>query len=133
MEARLKQNNTSSTPPISLMFAADKQLDYILAEGLENRWARHQQMRDLTQGWASDRGFAMFAQAGYRSPTVSAIANSREIDVNEMASFMKTKHFVMDKGYGKIKGKTFRIAHMGDMSAATLEEVLAGLDEFLGV
>jgi aspartate aminotransferase-like enzyme len=39
----------------------------------------------------------------------------------------------MDKGYGRIKGKTFRIAHMGDMQAAMLEEVLAGLDEFMGV
>jgi aspartate aminotransferase-like enzyme len=75
----------------------------------------------------------MFAREGYRSNTVSTIANTREMDVNEMASFMKTKHFAMDKGYGKIKGKTFRIAHMGDMSAATLEEVLAGLDEYLGV
>ncbi len=37
------------------------------------------------------------------------------------------------KGYGKIKGKTFRIAHMGDMQVAMLEEVLAGLDEFMGV
>jgi aspartate aminotransferase-like enzyme len=38
----------------------------------------------------------------------------------------------MDKGYGKIKGKTFRIAHMGDLKPTTLEEVLAGLDEFVG-
>lgn len=37
----------------------------------------------------------------------------------------------MDKGYGKIKGKTFRIAHMGDMQPAILEEILSGLDEFL--
>jgi aspartate aminotransferase-like enzyme len=39
----------------------------------------------------------------------------------------------MDKGYGKIKGKTFRIAHMGDMQPTELEEILSGLDEFLGV
>jgi aspartate aminotransferase-like enzyme len=37
----------------------------------------------------------------------------------------------MDKGYGKIKGKTFRIAHMGDMPPSILEEILSGLDEFL--
>jgi aspartate aminotransferase-like enzyme len=50
-----------------------------------------------------------------------------------MAKFMGTKGFSMDKGYGKVKGKTFRIAHMGDMTTSTLEEVLSGLDEFLGV
>jgi aspartate aminotransferase-like enzyme len=38
----------------------------------------------------------------------------------------------MDKGYGDIKGKTFRIAHMGDMTTDVLEEVLSGLDEFVG-
>jgi aspartate aminotransferase-like enzyme len=41
LDKALQKNNTPSTPPISLMFAADKQLDDILAEGLENRWARH--------------------------------------------------------------------------------------------
>ncbi|MBL8155710.1 MAG: hypothetical protein JNM70_16120 [Anaerolineae bacterium] len=49
-----------------------------------------------------------------------------------MAKFMGGKGFSMDKGYGQIKGKTFRIAHMGDMSMETLNEVLAGLDEFIG-
>ncbi len=46
---------------------------------------------------------------------------------------MSGKGFTMDKGYGKVKGKTFRIAHMADMQPETLEEILAGLDEFLGV
>ncbi len=132
MDKRLQKNNTASTPPVSLLFAADKQLDDILAEGLENRWTRHQHMQSLTQQWAFDRGFGMFAQDGYRSITVSAVDNrQRKMDVNEMASFMSGKGFSMDKGYGKIKGATFRIAHMGDMQTDMLEEVLAGLDEFL--
>lgn len=132
LEKSLQKNNTPSTPPIALMFAADKQLDDILAEGLENRWARHQQMRDMTHQWALDRNFGLFAQDGYRSNTVTTVDNARGIDVNDMAKFMKGKGFEMDKGYGKIKGKTFRIAHMGDMQPTTLEEVLGGLDEFLG-
>ncbi len=133
IEASLKKNNTPSTPPVSLMFAADKQLDDIMAEGLQNRWARHIQMRDMTTAWANAREMGLFAQDGYRSPTVTTVANGRNINVDEMAKFMGTKGFSMDKGYGKVKGKTFRIAHMGDMSASTLEEVLSGLDEFLGV
>lgn len=133
LEASLKKNNTPSTPPISLMFAADRQLDDILTEGLENRWARHRQMRDMTHQWALQRDFGLFAQDGYRSNTVTAVANTRPINVDDMAKFMKGKQFEMDKGYGKIKGTTFRIAHMGDMQPAVLEEVLSGLDEFLGV
>lgn len=133
LDKSLQKNNTPSTPPIALMYAADKQLDDIATEGLENRWQRHLHMRDLTHQWALERGLGLFAQEGYRSPTVTAIATTPSFDVDAMAKFMAGKGFSMDKGYGKIKGKTFRIAHMGDMSVAMLEEVLAGLDEFMGV
>ncbi len=133
IEASLVKNNTPSTPPISLMFAADKQLDDIATEGLENRWARHLHMRDLTHQWALSRNLGLFAQEAYRSPTVTTVANTTGFNVDDMAKFMGSKGFSMDKGYGKIKGKTFRIAHIGDMQPAELEEILSGLDEFLGV
>lgn len=127
------KNNTPSTPPVSLMFAADKQLDDIMAEGVENRWARHLHMRDLTHQWADSRGFGVYADRAYASPTVTTVDNRvKGIDVDAMAKFMSGKNFSMDKGYGKIKGPTFRIAHMGDMQPSTLEEVLSGLDEFIG-
>jgi predicted phosphoserine aminotransferase len=132
MEKTLVKNNTPSTPPISLMYAADQQLSDVLAEGLDSRWARHTHMREMTVSWAEARGFGVFAQEGYRSPTVTAVANGRNIDLDEMAKFMGSKGFSMDKGYGKIKGKTFRIAHMGDMQPTVLEAVLGGLDEFIG-
>jgi predicted phosphoserine aminotransferase len=132
LEKRLLKNNTPSTPPISLMYAMDQQLDDILAEGIETRWERHLTLRDLTHRWALERGFGLFAQEGYRSPTLTAIDNREKgIDVFAMAAFMAEKGFTMDKGYGKIKGDTFRIGHMGDVGVDMLEEVLAGLDEFL--
>ncbi|MEO0565784.1 MAG: alanine--glyoxylate aminotransferase family protein, partial [Chloroflexota bacterium] len=132
-EKYLAKSNTASTPPISLMYAADKQLGDVLEETMENRWARHLQMRSITHTWVEERGFGFFAPEGYRSPTITCVDNTREIDVNAMASFMGERGFAIDKGYGKIKGKTFRIAHMGDMPVTTLEEYLGGLDEFLGV
>ncbi|MBE0689047.1 MAG: alanine--glyoxylate aminotransferase family protein, partial [Anaerolineae bacterium] len=131
-EKSLQKNNTTSTPPVSLMYALEKQLDDILAETLESRWARHLQMRDMTHLWAISRDFGLFAQEGYRSPTVTTVANTVGIDVVEMSKFMGAKGWTMDKGYGKIKGTTFRIAHMGDMQPSELEEVLSGLDEFVG-
>lgn len=135
LEKSLLKNNTPSTPPITLMYAADYQLDDVLTEGIESRWQRHMHLRDMTHQWALSRDFGLFAEEGYRSPTLTTIDNtvSRQIDVMEMASFMKERGFSMDKGYGKVKGKTFRIGHMGDMQADTLEEVFAGLDAFIGV
>ncbi len=132
IEASLKKNNTPATPPVSLMFAADKQLDDVMAETVEKRWARHLQMREMTTTWAEAREFGVFAAKGYWSPTITCVANGRNINVDDMAKFMGGKGFSMDKGYGKIKGKTFRIAHMGDMQPTELETILAGLDEFIG-
>lgn len=132
LDKSLQKNNTPSTPPIALMVAGDQQLDAIFAEGLENRWERHLQMRDHTIAWAEKRGLGLFAPDGFRSPTVTAVANTRGADIMEMAKFMSGKGFTIDKGYGKLKGETFRIAHMGDMQQEMLEEVLAGIDEFLG-
>ncbi len=131
LEKSLLKNNTPTTPPVALMFAADVQLDDILAEGLEPRQERHLRLRDRTHEWLLARDFGLYAQAGHRSPTVTAVANSRGIDVNAMADFMAGRGFAMDKGYGKIRGETFRIAHMGDMQPEELEEILGGLDAFL--
>jgi predicted phosphoserine aminotransferase len=132
IEKSHKKNNTPSTPPISLMWAADAQLEAVLAGGIEARWQKHIALRDTTHEWALANGFGLYAEEGYRSPTITAIANTRGIDVNEMAKFMyEERDFSMDKGYGKIKGETFRIGHMGDMTPEILAEVLAGLDAFL--
>jgi aspartate aminotransferase-like enzyme len=47
-----------------------------------------------------------------------------------MAKTLKSKHgFVIDGGYGKLKGKTFRLSNMGDETDATIAEVLAALDK----
>jgi aspartate aminotransferase-like enzyme len=45
---------------------------------------------------------------------------------------LREKHrFVIDGGYGKIKGKTFRISNMGDETSSTIAELLAALDDTL--
>ncbi len=128
----LEDHHTPATPAISLLYAAERQLADILAEGLEARWDRHRQMQALTAGWAAGQGFGLFAEESYRSPTVTTVANTRRVDTKAMSTFMRReKGFAMDTGYGKLKGETFRIPHMGDLQIATLREFLGGLDEFL--
>ncbi|NOG52616.1 MAG: alanine--glyoxylate aminotransferase family protein [Chloroflexi bacterium] len=81
-----------------------------------DRWARHLTLREMTHQWADSRGFGVYADRAHASPTVTTVDNrTKQIDVDAMAKFMAGKNFSMDKGYGKIKGATFRIAHMGDM------------------
>ena len=132
LEKSLLKNNTPSTPPIALMYAADRQLEAVLAEGIAERWARHQAMRDATHQWARERGFGLYAQAGYRSATVTTVENSLGMDLDALDRFMRAEcGIAIDKGYGPIKGKTFRLPHMGDVSMEMLQEVLAGIDSFL--
>jgi len=126
-----QRNQTPSTPPVALLFAADRQLDDILAEGLEARYARHERMAEMTRAWARRAGFELFSQAGYHSPTLTNVANNRGIDVGALTKFLRTHSMAISNGYGKLKGQAFRIAHMGDTQPAAMEALFAALDEFL--
>jgi len=131
LEKFLVKNNTPSTPNISLMFATDKQLDYMLNEGLDNRYARHEKMAEMTRSWAAGCGFGMFSEEGYHSPTVSTIANTRNADIKAMNKYLATQGMTLSDGYGKLKDKTFRIAHMGDIMPSDLEELFNAINTFL--
>jgi predicted phosphoserine aminotransferase len=126
-----QKNNTPATPPISLMYAADRQLDDILAEGLDARFARHDRMAAIVRNWAQRAGFKMFSEEGYHSPTVATIENTRGIDVSAMNKFLKARGMMISNGYGKVKDKTFRIAHMGDTQPHHLETLTAAMDDYL--
>ncbi len=131
LENFLVKNNTPSTPNISLLYATDKQLDYILNEGLDNRFARHQKMAEMTRSWARGCGFEMFSEEGYHSPTVSTISNSRNIDISALNKYLKTQGMTLSDGYGKMKGKSMRIAHMGDLMPSDVQDLLNAMNTFL--
>jgi predicted phosphoserine aminotransferase len=131
LEKFLVKNNTPSTPNISLIFATDVELDYILAEGLENRFARHEQMARMTRDWAVELGFGLFAETGYESPTVTTVANTRKVNVKDLNKYLATQGLTLSDGYGKLKDNTFRIAHMGDLMPSDMEELFAAVGEFM--
>ncbi len=128
LDKYLLRNQTPNTPAISLLFALDVQLTDMLDEGMEQRFARHLAMRDMTIKWARGRGFNMFAAPGYESPTVSCIRSIPSIDVGELITFLRSRKMIISDGYGPMKGKSFRIAHMGDTSLADLDDLLKVMD-----
>jgi predicted phosphoserine aminotransferase len=125
------KNQTPATPAVSLLYALDRQLDDMLAEGIETRFTRHLAMRDRTLAWALSQGFDIFAAAGFESPTVTCVANNREIDIAGLNKHLRTKDMIISNGYGSLKGKTFRIAHMGDTQLDELEILFEAMNEFL--
>jgi predicted phosphoserine aminotransferase len=130
LEKYLQQNNTPATPAISLLYALDAQLERILAEGLQPRFARHARMADLAQTWADSR-FALFARAGFRSKTVTTITNTRGINVVDLSAHLARAGMAIANGYGRLKGKTFRIGHMGEITPDDVAVLLAEIDRFL--
>jgi aspartate aminotransferase-like enzyme len=60
------------------------------------------------------------------------VTNTRGIDVGALNKFLGTKHMHLSDGYGALKGKTFRIAHMADLTEADMAELFGAIDEFLG-
>jgi predicted phosphoserine aminotransferase len=132
----LKKNadkgQTPTTPSISHIYALDRQLDRMLAEGLENRFRRHREIAELVRRWAREK-FALFPEAGYESDTVTCVTNTRGISVSELTSQLKKAHqCVISNGYGKLKDRTFRIGHMGELRLSDVEELLGWIDEIVG-
>ena len=126
----IAKNQTPATPAVSLLFALDRQLDDMLAEGMEQRFARHLAMRDRTLDYLRGKGFDIFAAKGYESPTVSCAANNLGIDISALNKYLRAHGMIISNGYGDLKGKTFRIAHMGDTQPHELSELFAAMDGF---
>ena len=131
MEKHRVKNSTAMTPTMSLIWALDVQLDHMLAEGLENRYARHHKMAERVQSWAVENGMEPLAPEGHRSTTVSTIKNLRGVDIPALNEFLLTKGMRIANGYGDLKNKTFRIAHMGETQMHHIDELLETFETFM--
>jgi aspartate aminotransferase-like enzyme len=123
---------TPSTPSIGHVHALQSKLGEIFEEGLEKRFARHARTNALVHDWVRRAGFDFFAEEGFRSKTLTCVKNSRGIDVLELVRKLREKHhLVIDPGYGKIRGHTFRLSNMGDETEESVSHLLACLDDIL--
>jgi aspartate aminotransferase-like enzyme len=133
----LKHQNLT-TPNTTLLNQMAVQIDYIVhTEGIENRFARHIAMRDLTHAFVrSLPGYDFLAPVGFRSPTVTAVrvpAGMTMVQLKKIKEAMRAKGYLFDPGYGKLNSDLegagqriiMRLGHMGDvtpdMVAAYLE------------
>ena len=124
---------TPTTPTIAHIYALQSKLEDIAAEGLENRYARHARLNQTVRDWGYAKGFKLLPEKRYGSVTLNCFENTRGLDLVALNQVLKTKHqLVIDGGYGKLKGRTFRISNMGDETDATIAELLAALDSAMG-
>ena len=129
-----EQSMTPSTPSIGHIYALSSKLDEFFAEGLDARYARHSKTNALVHGWAAKHGFTLFPEKGFESVTLTCVNNGakpggRTTDVAKLQKLMKERGFLIDGGYGKIKGTTFRLSNMGDETEASINTLIGALDE----
>ncbi len=125
-----KDHQYSATPSLPHMFAMNYQLDRILAEGLEKRYARHREMAEYTRAWAK-KHFALFPEERYASVTLTTITNTRNVPVKAVNDELGKLGMQISNGYGDLKEKTFRIAHMGEITLADVQDVTSAIERIL--
>ncbi|REK34126.1 MAG: alanine--glyoxylate aminotransferase family protein [Bacteroidetes bacterium] len=127
-----KDHQYHCTPSLPHMFALDYQLDRIIKEGIENRFIRHMECAEYTINWAN-HFFKTLPQPGFESMTVTCIENTRKISVSDLNEKLAERGMVISNGYGELKEKTFRIAHMGELNLDDMTEVTEAIEDILNL
>jgi len=126
-------NQPPNTPALSLLYALERQLERILAEGgVEARWARHEAMRCAVERWVTERGASrgvgLLPRQGRRSWTVSCLTLPSSVGGKAVVAAVRAAGYVIGSGYGALKANTVRIGHMGDHGVESVEAVLDIID-----
>lgn len=128
----LDKTDTPFTPAISLIIGLNEALKMIKQDGIENVFLRHKKMADATRAAVCALGLELFAPAA-ASDVVTAVCLPQGVDGEKLVKTMRDNYGVtIAGGQAELKGKVFRIAHMGyieefDMivGISCLEKVLA--------
>ncbi len=124
-----------NTPAVSLFFQLEAQLKRIMAEGMEKRWARHQQLLETTEKWVAERGSKLGLRylpvEGRRSPTVSCLQLPDGVTSKAVTTPLSQQGWTIGTGYGKLKDSTIRIGHMGEHTVPALDELLGLIEKTL--
>ncbi|MFQ6539472.1 MULTISPECIES: pyridoxal-phosphate-dependent aminotransferase family protein [Aphanothece] len=101
------------TPPVNLYFALEAALGMMQEEGLEAIFARHARHRAAAQAGMTAMGLPLYAAAGHGSPAITAVA-PEGIDAEVLRKKVKDRFdILLAGGQDHLKGKVFRIGHLG--------------------
>ncbi|MCI4356181.1 MAG: alanine--glyoxylate aminotransferase family protein [Thermoplasmata archaeon] len=126
-------NDTPWTPAVPLFLALREALVLLKEEGLEGRIARTHRLAEATRAACDAIGLELFPDRRYASDTVTAIRNPQGMDDSQVRKVLVDRYNVaVQGGQGSVKGKIFRIGHMGIadwpdilVTFAALERILA--------
>lgn len=130
LKAKNDENYALTTPPVSLMYGVQYQLDKMLKEGMQTRYRRHQEMADMVRKWANEKMEGIFPEKGYESNTIGVVKRG-DLDFDRFHNLIKSMGMEISNGYGSAKNTTFRIGHMGDLTCSDIKVLIAVMNEAL--
>jgi aspartate aminotransferase-like enzyme len=108
-----KDDSNPFTPAINLYFALEAALTIMQEEGLEAIFARHDRHRRATQAAMKAIGMPLYAAEGFGSPAITAVA-PEGIDAESLRKEVRKRFdILLAGGQDHLKGKVFRIGHLG--------------------
>ena len=118
------------TPAISLLYGLDEAINMLLEEGLDNVFARHKRHAEATRLAVEAWGLEILAKNPVeRSDSITAILIPEGHDSDSLRKIIYDNYDMsLGTGLNKVKGKVFRIGHMGDLNDLTLAGTLAGVE-----
>ncbi len=118
------------TPPTNLLYGMDVALEMLLEEGLANVFARHHRLAEATRRAVAAWGLELccLKPAEY-SDSLTAVWMPDGHDADELRRLILDRFDMsLGTGLGKVKGRVFRIGHLGDLNELTLAGTLCGVE-----
>jgi alanine-glyoxylate transaminase/serine-glyoxylate transaminase/serine-pyruvate transaminase len=133
----LESNKTGywpTTPSTNLLYGLHEAMDMMLAEGLDTIFARHQRLaaacRQAAGAWGLEN---QCLDTACYSPVLTCVAVPEGMDADALRQHALSKfNLSLGVGLGKLKGKAFRIGHLGDCNELSLMAALSGVEMSLG-
>ena len=127
----VNKNSNPFTPAINLYFALEASLTMMQEEGLNNIFARHARHQKATQEGIKAMGLNLFTKEGYGSPAITAV-QPENIDAESIRKNIKNNFdIVLAGGQDHLKGKIFRIGHLGFVNDRDIVSVISALESTL--
>ncbi|WP_377476980.1 MAG: alanine--glyoxylate aminotransferase family protein [Microcoleus anatoxicus] len=126
------KNTTPFTPPVNMFFGLQVTLQMMKAEGLENVFARHKRLMTTTRAAVQALGLPLFAADDCASPAITSVMPPAEVDAQKVRTLMRKRFDIsLADGQDHLKGKIFRIGHLGFVCDRDILAAISSLEVVL--
>jgi aspartate aminotransferase-like enzyme len=125
----LPNGQTPWTPAVGIFFQLEAALELMDAEGWEAIYRRHAACGAASRAGLAAMGFELYADKAFASNTVTSALVPETLAWSAFNKELHTRGLVLAGGQGKMKGKIFRIGHLGDVSVDDIVDALEVIEE----